>query len=291
MIKSMTGYGKQVTESARRKYAIEIRTLNSKTLDVNLRVPGSLKDRELEIRNLLAKGLDRGKVDILLTVEEKAEGGSLKLNMPVALQYYQLMKQLSEATLEPLPQDVLSIVVKMPDVLISGDEDADKEEWVIVSQGFSDAIAAVDQFRIQEGALLKKEFITRVEKIKQLLTEVEPFEQERLTRIRERILASLNNQSYDLQVDKNRLEQELIYYIEKLDITEEKVRLKNNCDYFLDTLDEETSSGKKLGFISQEIGREVNTLGSKANDSQLQRVVVLMKDELEKIKEQLFNIL
>ncbi|MDP2721825.1 MAG: YicC/YloC family endoribonuclease [Bacteroidales bacterium] len=291
MIKSMTGYGKQVAESARRKYTIEIRTLNSKTQDVNLRVPGSLKDRELDIRTMIGKGLERGKIDILLSYEDKTLAGSLKLNKPVALQYYEVIKQLAEATNEPVPTDVLSIVVKMPDVLVSGDEEVDKQEWSIVSQGFADAIAAVDQFRIQEGALLKREFVDRVTLIKQLLTEVEPFEQERMSRIRERILSSLNNQVSDLQVDMNRLEQELIYYIEKLDITEEKVRLKNNCDYFLETLDEESSSGKKLGFISQEIGREINTLGSKANDSQLQRIVVLMKDELEKIKEQLFNIL
>lgn len=287
----MTGYGKQVAESARRKYTIEIRTLNSKTQDVNLRVPGSLKDRELDIRTMIGKGLERGKIDILLSYEDKTLAGSLKLNKPVALQYYEVIKQLAEATNEPVPTDVLSIVVKMPDVLVSGDEEVDKQEWSIVSQGFADAIAAVDQFRIQEGALLKREFVDRVTLIKQLLTEVEPFEQERMSRIRERILSSLNNQVSDLQVDMNRLEQELIYYIEKLDITEEKVRLKNNCDYFLETLDEESSSGKKLGFISQEIGREINTLGSKANDSQLQRIVVLMKDELEKIKEQLFNIL
>ncbi|MFA5416820.1 MAG: YicC/YloC family endoribonuclease [Bacteroidales bacterium] len=291
MIKSMTGYGKQVVESAWRKYSIEIRTLNSKTQDVNLRVPGSLKDREPEIRTMIGKSLERGKIDISLSYEDKTLTGSLKLNKPVALQYYDVIKQLAEATNEPVPPDVLSIVVKMPDVLVSGDEEVDKEEWSIVSKGFTDAIAAVDQFRIQEGALLKSEFIDRVTLIKQLLTEVEPFEQERMSRIRERILSSLNNQVSDVQVDMNRLEQELIYYIEKLDITEEKVRLKNNCDYFLETLDEENSSGKKLGFISQEIGREINTLGSKANDSHLQRIVVLMKDELEKIKEQLFNIL
>jgi len=287
----MTGYGKQVVESASRKYTIEIRTLNSKTLDLNMRVPISLKEREVEIRNLIGKELERGKVDVLLTIEEKSAGGSLRLNMPVALQYFQLIKDLSEATGEPVPHDALSLIVKMPDVLMANDETADAEEWALLHQGFVDAVAMVDDFRAQEGLLLKKEFVDRIVRIQDLLLQVEPFEQERLVKIRERILAALNKQVADVQADKNRFEQEMIYYIEKLDITEEKVRLKNNCDYFIETLDLDISSGKKLGFIGQEIGREINTLGSKANDSGLQRIVVLMKDELEKIKEQLFNIL
>ncbi len=287
----MTGYGKQVVESASRKYTIEIRTLNSKTLDLNMRVPISLKEREVEIRNLIGKELERGKVDVLLTIEEKSAGGSLRLNMPVALQYFQLIKDLSEATGEPVPHDALSLIVKMPDVLMANDETADAEEWALLHQGFVDAVAMVDDFRAQEGVLLKKEFVDRIVRIQDLLLQVEPFEQERLVKIRERILAALNKQVADVQADKNRFEQEMIYYIEKLDITEEKVRLKNNCDYFIETLDLDISSGKKLGFIGQEIGREINTLGSKANDSGLQRIVVLMKDELEKIKEQLFNIL
>jgi len=291
MIKSMTGYGKQVVESASRKYTIEIRTLNSKTLDLNMRVPNSLKEREIEIRTLIGKELERGKVDVLLTIEEKSAGGSVRLNMPVALQYFQLIKDLSEATGEPVPHDALSLIVKMPDVLMANDETADAEEWKLLHQGFVDAVASVDDFRVQEGLLLKKEFVDRIGRIQDLLLQVEPFEQERLVKIRERILAALNKQVADVQADKNRFEQEMIYYIEKLDITEEKVRLKNNCDYFIETLDLDISSGKKLGFIGQEIGREINTLGSKANDSGLQRIVVLMKDELEKIKEQLFNIL
>ncbi len=291
MIKSMTGYGKQIVESASRKYTIEIRTLNSKTLDLNMRVPISLKEREIEIRTLISKELERGKVDVLLTIEEKSAGGSVRLNMPVALQYFQLIKELSEATGEPVPHDALSLIVKMPDVLMPNDETADAEEWKSIHQGFVDAVASVDDFRLQEGILLKKEFVDRIGRIQDLLLQVEPFEQERLVKIRERILAALNKQVADVQADKNRFEQEMIYYIEKLDITEEKVRLKNNCDYFIETLDLDISSGKKLGFIGQEIGREINTLGSKANDSGLQRIVVLMKDELEKIKEQLFNIL
>ncbi len=287
----MTGYGKQVVETTSRKYTIEIRTLNSKTLDLNMRIPISLKERELEIRNLIGKVLERGKVDVSLSIEEKSAGGSMRLNMPIAMQYFQLIKELSEATRESVPQDILSIIVKMPDVLMPNDETADADEWKLLYQGFGKAVASVDQFRIQEGALLKQEFIDRVGQIQELLSQVEPFEQDRMVRIRERILGALNKQVSDVQADKNRFEQEMIYYIEKLDITEEKVRLKNNCDYFIETLDLQVSSGKKLGFIGQEIGREINTLGSKANDSGLQRIVVLMKDELEKIKEQLFNIL
>lgn len=287
----MTGYGKQVVETASRKYTVEIRTLNSKTLDLNMRIPISLKDRELEIRNLIGKELERGKVDVVLSIEEKSVGGTMRLNMPVATQYYQLIKELSDVTNEAVPHDILSIIVKMPDVLMASDETANDDEWNYLHQGFVEAVSSVDQFRIQEGALLKQEFLDRIEQIQQLLTQVEPFEQERLIKIRERIMAALNKQVSDVQADKNRFEQEMIYYIEKLDITEEKVRLKNNCDYFIETLDLDVSSGKKLAFIGQEIGREINTLGSKANDSGLQRIVVLMKDELEKIKEQLFNIL
>lgn len=287
----MTGYGKQVVETTSRKYTIEIRTLNSKTLDLNMRIPISLKERELEIRNLIGKVLERGKVDVSLNIEEKSAGGAMRLNMPVAMQYFQLIKELSEATNEDVPQDILSIIVKMPDVLMANDETADAEEWKLLHQGFVEAVASVDQFRVQEGVLLKQDFVDRVGQIQELLTQVEPFEQDRMVRIRERILGALNKQVSDVQADKNRFEQEMIYYIEKLDITEEKVRLKNNCDYFIETLDSPVSSGKKLGFIGQEIGREINTLGSKANDSGLQRIVVLMKDELEKIKEQLFNIL
>ncbi|MBU2554541.1 MAG: YicC family protein [Bacteroidetes bacterium] len=291
MIKSMTGYGKQIVESANRKYTIEIRTLNSKTLDLNMRFPGSMKDKEIEIRNLLAQELERGKVDVLLVVEEKSSEGAVQINTTMAEHYYQLVKKLSENTGEPMPADVLSILLKMPDVLIPKEFDADETEWAIVLNGFRQTVELVNQFRAQEGAVLTPGFQQHVQEILNLLTEVDVFESDRVAKVKERILLTLSKQAPDVQLDMNRLEQEMIYYVEKLDITEEKVRLKNNCTYFLEVLENESSVGKKLGFIAQEIGREINTLGSKANNSDMQRLVVLMKDELEKIKEQLFNIL
>jgi len=291
MIKSMTGYGKQIVESANRKYTIEIRTLNSKTLDLNMRLPGSMKDKEIEIRNLLAQELERGKVDVLVVVEEKSSEGAVQINTTMVEHYYQLVKKLSENTGEPMPADVLSILLKMPDVLIPKEFDADESEWAIVLNGFRRTLELVNQFRAQEGAVLTPGFHQHVVEILNLLTEVDIFESDRVAKVKERILMTLSKQAPDVQLDMNRLEQEMIYYVEKLDITEEKVRLKNNCTYFLEVLENESSVGKKLGFIAQEIGREINTLGSKANNSDMQRLVVLMKDELEKIKEQLFNIL
>ena len=209
----------------------------------------------------------------------------------MAEHYYHLVKKLSENTGEPIPADVLSILLKMPDVLIPKEFDTDETEWTIVLDGFRQTVRMVNQFRAQEGGVLAPDFRQHVMEILNLLLEVDVFEADRVTKVKERILMSLSKQVPEVQIDMNRLEQEMIYYVEKLDITEEKVRLKNNCAYFLEVLDNESSVGKKLGFIAQEIGREINTLGSKANNSDMQRLVVLMKDELEKIKEQLFNIL
>ncbi len=291
MIKSMTGYGKQIIESENRKYTIEIRTLNSKTLDLNMRIPASMKEKEIAVRNLLGQELERGKVDVVMAVEDKTTEGAMQINASAVDQYYQLVKKLAATIGEPMPSDVLSMILKMPDVLTPQEFSADESEWDVVFEGFKNAVSSVDTFRRQEGTLLTTGFHAHIQEILALLSSVDSFEADRIAKVKDRILTTLNKQLMDAQVDMNRLEQEMIYYIEKLDITEEKVRLKNNCNYFLEVLENETSSGKKLGFITQEIGREINTLGSKANNSDLQRIVVLMKDELEKIKEQLFNIL
>ena len=287
----MTGYGKQIIESENRKYTIEIRTLNSKTLDLNMRIPASMKEKEIAVRNLLGQELERGKVDVVMAVEDKTTEGAMQINASAVDQYYQLVKKLAATIGEPMPSDVLSMILKMPDVLTPQEFSADESEWDVVFEGFKNAVSSVDTFRRQEGTLLTTGFHAHIQEILALLSSVDSFEADRIAKVKDRILTTLNKQLMDAQVDMNRLEQEMIYYIEKLDITEEKVRLKNNCNYFLEVLENETSSGKKLGFITQEIGREINTLGSKANNSDLQRIVVLMKDELEKIKEQLFNIL
>ncbi|NQU33730.1 MAG: YicC family protein [Bacteroidetes bacterium] len=291
MIKSMTGYGKHVVTKDNKKVTVEIRTLNSKQLDLNLRVPQYLKDREIEIRKSLANILQRGKIDVSIFIEQNTVESASQIDIELAKHYYSELKLLAKSVDQENFNDYLSVIVKMPEVFIQKEVEVNEEELDMVTDCIKQALVAVDNFRIIEGADLEKEFIIRNNNILQLLLDINNYEEERTLKIRERILGNISKFLGDPDTDKNRLEQEMIYYIEKLDITEEQVRLKNNCNYFLENLNNEESSGKKLGFIAQEIGREINTLGSKANDSNLQRIVVLMKDELEKMKEQLFNIL
>lgn len=287
----MTGFGKCVVESNDNTFSIEIRTLNSKQLDINLRAPVYLKEYELEIRNILNKKIQRGKTDVNISVENKTVATSPVINHQVAEHYYKELTKLSNTLNLNSSDDILSIILRMPDVMDSPEESVGKEDWKIIENGIVNAIAEVDAFRISEGKILEDDFAYRIKNIKRLLIDIEPFEETRISRIRTRIKSNFENISDDVQLDKNRLEQEMIYYLEKLDITEEKIRLKKHCEYFLETMNNEKLSGKKLSFISQEIGREVNTIGSKANDADIQKLVVLMKDELEKIKEQIFNIL
>ncbi len=293
MIKSMTGFGKQVVTTENNNYQIEIRTLNSKQPDINLRMPFFLKEYELEIRNVLNKSLIRGKIDVNIVNEKSTSDTVPSINQSVAGHYYKeiinLAKSLELNTNDS--ENLLSSILKMPDVLSSPIESIDPEEWKKLKEGLEFAINNVNEFRSAEGKALYKDLNKRIIKITELLKEVDPFEPERSKRIKERIRSGLVSFVEDVQQDNNRLEQEMIYYIEKLDITEEKVRLKKHCEYFLETMKKEDFPGKKLGFIGQEIGREINTMGAKANDADIQRIVVLMKDELEKIKEQLFNIL
>ncbi len=293
MIKSMTGFGKQLVNTGNNSYQVEIRTLNSKQVDVNLRIPFFLKEFELEIRNMLNKSLVRGKIDLNITNEKATANTIPSINQSVANHYFKEIKNLSQTIDIKLsnPGEVLSMILKMPDVLTSPDDSIEQEEWKQLKEGIELAIERVNEFRQTEGQALSDDLNKRIVSIAELLKQVEPFEPERAIRIKERIKNNLNNFGNDIQQDKNRLEQEMIYYIEKLDISEEKVRLKKHCEYFLETMDTTEFPGKKLGFISQEIGREINTMGAKANDADIQKIVVLMKDELEKIKEQLFNIL
>lgn len=287
----MTGYGKSQVDLPSKTISIELRSLNSKQLDLNLRLPQLFREKEMEIRSLLGQMLERGKVDASVSIEARVENPSVILNKPLALQYYAQLKEISSEIPESRMEDILSILVKMPDVFKSEKEEIDEEEWKLISRSIQAAIKDLDNFRQIEGAILEKDFIQRINQIRELLKQVEPLESPRVTVFRNRFKSQLEELAPQINFDPNRLEQEIIYYIEKLDITEEKTRLRKHIDYFLSTLKDQEAPGKKLGFITQEIGREINTLGSKANDAEIQKLVVQMKDELEKIKEQLANIL
>jgi len=295
MIKSMTGYGKTTVDITGRKLTIEIKTLNSKQFDLNLKTPGYFREKELEVRNLLMQQLDRGKIDFYITTEVTGEMMNYSINHDLAKKYYAELNLLQGELKEPVMESMLPLVLKMPDVMQTSRDEMTETDWIIIVNGISEAISMVDHFRMNEGSVLESDFRKRVDIILNLLQKIEPFEKNRMQEIRERMyrdFASLASADLNGSApDKNRFEQEVIYYLEKLDFTEEKVRLKKHCDYFLETLDESVSPGKKLGFITQEMGREINTLGSKASDASIQRIVVQMKDELEKIKEQLGNIL
>lgn len=291
MIKSMTGYGKAESELLNKKVTIEIKTLNSKQLDINTRMPAVYRPKELFIRNLLSEKLERGKIEFNIHLEQTGDALSYTLNRPLAKRYFEELKQLADDIGQSVFSNYLPILLKMPDVLKADKEDFNEEEWKILEKTISKAIIQLNDFRLQEGNLLKKDVSQRIEKITELLVEVEPFELSRIDQIKARIQKSLDGLQLEANIDQNRFEQELIYYLEKIDITEEKVRLKQHSDYFLETIEGDGSLGKKLGFISQEIGREINTLGSKANEVNIQKIVIQMKDELEKVKEQLFNIL
>jgi len=291
MIKSMTGFGKSVTEIPGKKITVEMRSLNSKSLDLNLRLPYLYKEKELELRGTLSKQIERGKLDVTVFTESTQETPPVVINKNLAKKYYQELKELSKE-IESEDKNFLSLVLKMPDVLKPEKEIAelDKNEWAQVNEAINKAIEAFQKFRSDEGKVLEKEFEMRINTIEKLLKEVVSNDSKRIKNIRSRIERNLDELFENEKIDKNRLEQELIYYIEKLDITEEKLRLKTHLDYFLKTM-KEPSGGRKLGFIAQEIGREINTIGSKANDAAIQKFVVEMKDELEKIKEQLLNVL
>lgn len=291
MIKSMTGYGKHTSSAENWKVTVEIRTLNSKQLDINLRIPQIFKEKDIEIRKMIGAVLKRGKIDVFISVEQNNTKLASTLDIDVAKLYYADLKALANAIGQTSESDYLSLIVKMPDIFVANTTNINDDDVNILTACLNNTLIAVDEFRTKEGVDLEKDISNRVSVILNLLTDVDEHEKQRVINIRERIKNNIYKFEQDMVIDRNRLEQEMIYYIEKLDITEEKVRLKNNCNYFIETLNNKLSSGKKLGFITQEIGREINTLGSKANNSDLQKIVVLMKDELEKIKEQLFNIL
>jgi uncharacterized protein (TIGR00255 family) len=295
MIRSMTGFGKTTVNPGGRTVNIEIRTLNSKTLDVNTRIPSQYRDKESEIRAEINKVLERGKVDFMITADCDVDSNDFTINRSLAQKYYSEIKQLADELGETAGNDVISNILKMPDVLKAGREAPDETEWAQIKSAIADALALTEAFRIAEGELLGKDMIARIQLILDLLLKVEPLEGMRIGNLRERFQRNqdefLEKTTKVDKFDENRFEQEIFWYLEKLDITEEKLRLHKHCDYFINTLNSPESNGRKLGFITQEIGREINTLGSKAYNAEIQMIVVQMKDELEKIKEQVSNVL
>ena len=285
MIQSMTGFGKHVLQLPGKKITVELKTLNSKNLDINARVPQTYREKELIFRNSIAQALGRGKIDFGLYVEANGEAASSKINEGVVRDYMEQLGRIAGGDQAQL----MEMALRLPDTLRTEKEELDPEEFREIQEALQKALEGVNAFRSEEGKALEEDFTNRIHAIQGYLKEVEKLDGERLAAVRQRLekaVAELRE-----TVDHNRFEQELIYYLEKYDITEEKVRLSKHLDYFLNTMDSVESNGKKLGFICQEIGREINTIGSKANDAPMQRVVVQMKDELEKIKEQLLNVL
>ena len=291
-MKSMTGYGKVTKSRNGKNIEVEIRSLNSKTLDVHTKMPLTLNSKDLDARAMIAAGLERGKVDLNITLTTDTTADNLRINEQLLEAYFRKPLEIARNLGVEIDQSLLlTTLMRFSDVQKVEQEESMEEDWELASEALEEAIKQLDEFRIQEGQNLKTDFQKRVNLILSYLNEVEPLADARVGVIRERILQRFEELRGTVDVDSNRLEQELIFYIEKLDITEEKVRLRNHCRYFIENIDADESTGKKLGFIAQEMGREINTLGSKANDAEIQKIVVKMMDELEKIKEQVLNIL
>lgn len=288
MLQSMTGFGKSSSSFGEMKVTVEIRTLNSKNFDLYLKIPNYFKEKEVVIRKILGDNLHRGKVEAIITVENNGAISDYDINTDLAAKYYRSLEKVANEVNAP-KEGLLAQVARMPDVLVSKENELKEEDWKGLEKLLNEALENLIAFRRQEGDSLKKDFENRIDTIQELLDEVPKFEKERVDRVRERMDSSMNENNFEK--DDNRFEQELIFYIEKLDVSEEKVRLQNHLSYFKETMSQGSPLGKKLGFIAQEINREVNTLGSKANHAELQKIVVDMKDNLEKIKEQVLNTL
>ena len=290
MIKSMTGFGKGEVVCGDKKFRVELRSLNSKQLDLSIKLPGKYRAAEVEVRNIITRELQRGKVDSFITVETAVAETSAHINTEAFKAYAaELRKACGEVSLEVDDSALVQSLLRLPDVVTTEEREVSAEEISAIVEAAKTAAAELNAFRVQEGAILIADLLKRIDLIEQYRHEVEPFESARVDTIKNRIRENI--EKLQLEVDNNRLEQEMIFYIEKLDITEEKVRLDNHCRYFREVAAEEEAPGRKLGFIAQELGREINTMGSKSNEANMQRLVVKMKDELEKIKEQVLNIL
>jgi uncharacterized protein (TIGR00255 family) len=286
MIQSMTGFGKASLQLPTKKITVEVKSLNSKGLDLSVRMPSSYREMELGLRNQIALKLERGKVDFSIFIESTAEQTSTKVNVPIVKAY---ISQLREVYPDADETELMKMAIRMPDTLKTEREEIDEKEWSEIQKVILEALDNSKDFRKNEGASLEKEFQLRISNIRQYMNDALALDPERVQAIKDRLQTAISE--LKVNVDENRFEQELIYYLEKLDITEEKVRLTNHLDYFLETINGTEANGRKLGFITQEMGREINTMGSKANHSQMQKLVVMMKDELEKIKEQVLNVL
>ncbi|MBP8944989.1 MAG: YicC family protein [Paludibacteraceae bacterium] len=291
MLQSMTGFGKATCEYNNKKIVIEVKSLNSKQLDVSIKIPNLYREKELEIRNEISQKLERGKIDFSLFIENAGKETATQFNQPIIEGYYQQINDLSEYLGINPPNNWFDIFLRLPDSLKTEISELDENEWQAVKKAIQQAFDELKAFRMQEGKAIENVFYNKISNIQQLLNEIAPFEAERIEKIKAKLKEELESISDKVDYDKNRMEQELIYYIEKLDINEEKTRLQNHLNYFIQVLEEEQAQGKKLGFIAQEIGREINTLGAKANHSEIQKIVVKMKDELEQIKEQVLNVL
>lgn len=286
----MTGYGKAECELPNKKITIEIKSLNSKQLDINTRIPNIYKSKEISIRKLLSEKLVRGKIEFMLYFEQLGDESNAAINLPVVKNYFKQLKEVYSEIGQEIDKDVIPSLLRLPDAVKIEYEEVDDEEWALIFEHIKIAVDLLDKFRIQEGKALDNDLREQIEIITKRKEQVLPFEKERIEAVKSRLTDALKELQNSIQSDKNRFEQELIFYLEKFDINEEKVRLDNHCKYFIETLEEHTP-GKKLAFISQEIGREINTMGSKANHAEIQKLVIKMKDALEKIKEQSLNVL
>jgi len=291
MIKSMTGYGKSVAEIPQKKITVEIKSLNSKQFDLNARLPWLYKEKEAEIRNIISRKLDRGKIDLNISFDIMDSEIIPVINKTVVKNYFNQIKEISAELGMGSDEELLSTILKLPDALKTEKQELSEDEWMLVSEKLNESMELLDAYRIEEGRTLEADLEGCIGRILDFLDEIKKFEGERIIRIREKLNASLNEYFGRENVDMNRFEQELLFYLEKIDFNEEKVRLKKHCEYFLEKIASPPPNGKILSFIAQEIGREINTIGSKANDASIQKLVVMMKDDLEKIKEQTLNIL
>jgi len=286
MIQSMTGFGKATLQLPTKKITIEVKSLNSKGLDLSVRMPSTYREMELGLRNQIALKLERGKVDFSIYIESTAEQTSTKVNVPIVKAY---IDQLRAVYANADETELMKMAIRMPDTMKTEREEIDENDWAEIQKVIAEALDYIGNFRTDEGASLEKEFQLRIGNIRQYMNDALALDPERVQAIKDRLQTAISE--LKVNVDENRFEQELIYYLEKLDITEEKVRLTNHLDYFLETINGTEANGRKLGFITQEMGREINTMGSKSNHAQMQKLVVMMKDELEKIKEQVLNVL
>ncbi|MDB2442733.1 YicC family protein [Flavobacteriales bacterium] len=289
MIQSMTGFGRATLVLPKKKITVEAKSLNSKQIDINTRIPSFYKEKELDVRSYLSSTLRRGKIELAIFVENTGADSQHKINQELVTTYMTSLQEVGAGNVQT--GELLSMAMRLPDALKVEHQDFDKDEWLAVMNVVKEAVAALVDFRKTEGLSLEKDIKAQIATIERLHNEVPKYEQERINTIKSRISAKLTDVLQSVDFDRDRLEQEMIYFIEKLDVSEEKVRLKNHCSYFIETMNSEESNGKKLGFISQELGREINTMGSKANHTEIQKLVVQMKDALEKIKEQTLNVL